>query len=110
MKVYNRLVLRIDTYEVIEEDSFEYEGEVAYCKGPDTGASRDAFKLQQQQLIKQQKKLKELQIQEQGMEAAKQVKLDELLKRKKTGYAATILTDSTTTGGGETVSKKSLFA
>jgi len=33
MKIYRELRLDIDTFEVIEEDSFEYDGEVAQCFG-----------------------------------------------------------------------------
>jgi len=32
MRIYNKVVLDIDTLSVIEEDSFEYFGEVAQCK------------------------------------------------------------------------------
>jgi len=39
MKVYNRLVLDIDTWEVLEEDSFEYEGPVCEAKGGGGGGS-----------------------------------------------------------------------
>lgn len=33
MKVYTRIVLDFETLEVIEQESFEYSGEVALCKG-----------------------------------------------------------------------------
>jgi hypothetical protein len=33
MKVYNKVVIDMNTLEVIEEDSYEYEGPVALCKG-----------------------------------------------------------------------------
>jgi len=33
MKVYNKIVYNIDTWEVLEEDSYEYTGPVAECQG-----------------------------------------------------------------------------
>ena len=36
MKIYNKLVLNIDTLEVLEEDSFEWNGDIAECKGGGT--------------------------------------------------------------------------
>ena len=33
MKIYNSIRLDIDTFEVIEEDSFHYDGEIAECSG-----------------------------------------------------------------------------
>lgn len=36
MKIYNKLVLNMDTLEVMEEDSFDYQGPIAECKGSTT--------------------------------------------------------------------------
>ena len=33
MKIYNRVVLDMETLEVLEEDSFDYQGPVAMCGG-----------------------------------------------------------------------------
>lgn len=33
MKIYNKIVWDIETLEVLEEDSFEYTGPIALCKG-----------------------------------------------------------------------------
>jgi len=33
MKIYNKIVLDIETFEILEEDSFEYNGPVAWCGG-----------------------------------------------------------------------------
>lgn len=33
MKIYNKVVMDIDTFEILEEDSFEYDGEIALLKG-----------------------------------------------------------------------------
>lgn len=74
----------------------------------DTSAADAAFKLQQEQLALQKKQLAEMELKEKGAAAAKQSKLDELLKRKKTGRASTLLTG----GDGvieETTGSKALF-
>jgi len=39
MKVYRRLVMRIEDFKVLEEDSYEYSGQVALCKGGGGGGS-----------------------------------------------------------------------
>lgn len=39
MKVYNKVVLDIETWKVVEEDSFEYEGPVCEAKGGGGGGS-----------------------------------------------------------------------
>jgi len=33
MKVYNRIVMNIFTGEIVEEDSYQYEGPICHCKG-----------------------------------------------------------------------------
>ena len=33
MKIYNKIVINIDTGDVVEEDSFEYQGQIAHCGG-----------------------------------------------------------------------------
>ena len=42
MKIYNKIVFDYD-FNIIEEDSFEHEGEVALCEAGGTGASDDGF-------------------------------------------------------------------
>lgn len=37
MKIYNKIVINMQTDEIIEEDSFEYSGEVSECKGGGDG-------------------------------------------------------------------------
>lgn len=39
MKIYNRVVINIETLEVIEEDSYEYDGPIAKCFGGGGGTS-----------------------------------------------------------------------
>lgn len=37
MKIYNKIVWDMSTFEIHEEDSFEYAGPVAHCKGGGKG-------------------------------------------------------------------------
>lgn len=39
MKIYNRVIIDMETGEVIEEDSFQYDGPVAECKGGSTSTT-----------------------------------------------------------------------
>jgi len=39
MKIYNKIVLDIETFEILEEDSFEYNGPVAWCGGGGGGST-----------------------------------------------------------------------
>lgn len=39
MKIYTKVVMKIDTLETVEEESYEYEGEVAQCGGSSGGGS-----------------------------------------------------------------------
>lgn len=39
MRIYNRIVMNIATGEIIEEDSYEYSGEIAECKGGTTSTT-----------------------------------------------------------------------
>ncbi len=59
---------------------------------PDTSAADRMYQLQREQLELQKKQLAELERKEKGAAAAKQEKLEELLRRKRTGRRATILT------------------
>ena len=43
MKIYNLLVLDMDTLEVLEEDSFEYFGDLAECGKPSGGGVDKAY-------------------------------------------------------------------
>ena len=111
MKIYKRIVFDMQTMKIVEENSYRYKGKLILCKGGG-GSSREAdraFELQQEQLRLQRKQLKELKLKEQGIEAAKQLKLDELIKRKRKGFGATILTDFGLLGEAD-ISKKSLFS
>jgi hypothetical protein len=37
MKIYNRIRMNIDTWEILEEDSYEYSGQVSWAKGGSSG-------------------------------------------------------------------------
>lgn len=39
MKIYNKIVMNIATGEIIEEDSYEYDGPIAECKGGSTSTT-----------------------------------------------------------------------
>lgn len=76
---------------------------------PDTSAADRSYELQKENLKFQRQQLAEIKAKEKGIEAAKQEKLDELIKRKRTGRRATILTDFESLGL-PAISRKSLYA
>ena len=39
MKIYTKIVMDIDTLEIIEEESYEYDGPLALCGGGSGGGS-----------------------------------------------------------------------
>jgi hypothetical protein len=39
MKIYNKIKLDIETWKVLEEDSFDYDGLLAYCDGTSSSSS-----------------------------------------------------------------------
>ena len=39
MKIYNRIKLDIESWKVLEEDSFDYDGPLAYCDGTSSSSS-----------------------------------------------------------------------
>lgn len=66
MKIYNKIVINMATNEVLEEDSFEYHGPIAYCKGDTSyhAAPVEAPKPTAQETALQQQQLKILQTQQ----------------------------------------------
>jgi len=52
MKIYNKIVLDMETWEVLEEDSFDYDGRVALCKGGGGGGGGSSGKIDYPTYIK----------------------------------------------------------
>jgi hypothetical protein len=60
MKVYTKIKINMITNQIVEENSFEYQGEIAKCKG---GTTVEAPKPTAEEIALQQEQLKILQTQ-----------------------------------------------
>ena len=112
MRIYRKIVFSMTTGKLLRKECYQWFGKLALCKGGGTGATssaRHAYKLQKEQMELQKKQLAALEAKEKAIEAEKQQKLDELVKQKRKGRTATILTDWENLGE-PSISKKSLYS
>ena len=67
MKIYNKIVIKMATGEILEEDSFEYKGQIAHCggggttvKAPQPTAQERALQQAQLEILQLQRKESEM--------------------------------------------------
>ncbi len=110
MKIYEYIKIDIATNEILEEISYNYQGNLVECKGGEYAARREAersYQLQLSQMALQEKQLKELEEKEKEKKFNEQQILESGLKRR-VGRKSTILTDIQDFGSAN-VSSRSLY-
>ena len=112
MKIYNRVVID-NNGRILEEDSFEYQGIVAYCKGgSDRGARRQAeqsYQLQLEMFEFRKEQAAKLLAGKESEEARAAAKKQRQLQIKRSGRRSTILTGPTGLSGLPEVKRGTLL-